>query len=118
MIIMSLPKAKLSLRAYKGHLTRNAVICENLISQGVTDRTVIDTSVKNLESRWTGYDEAYRWVENILLESTSPNIETEIEELQVDYYKLQTNYLQIIAQLRSLIKPREGDTSTSRQQLL
>ena len=67
---MALEKAKRSLKAYKGHLTRATNNCEEFLRQSVEDQEGLKTSIKGLENRWSAYEAAYEKVEMLLLDST------------------------------------------------
>lgn len=98
---MDVKKGKRSLRAYKGHLTRETSNSETLLGQTKLDVVELENAVTSLETRWYNYDQAYEVVEKLLLETA--DTEDEVEDFQTDYYQLKKCYQQQITKLRTTI---------------
>ena len=108
---MDLKKAKRSLKAFKGHLTRATNNADTLVEQGDLDVVELQATIKTLTTRWEQYEQASTTVEGLLLESDET--EDEIEELQKDYYGLHTSYQHNIAKVRLLVNQSQLNERTS-----
>lgn len=58
----------------------------------------IQATIETLETRWTNYEQAYDVVESLMLECD--DTDQDIEDLQTEYYKYQSQYQELITKLR------------------
>lgn len=111
---MDVDKIKRSYNAYKGHLTRATQNSEELRKATSVDVVEMERTITKLELRWTQFDETFNKLELLLLEEK--NAESEVDNLQTEYYQYERNYQQNVAALRTTVKSQTpANTQTTVQ---